>query len=66
MFLIVIDHFLEIVVLLSFLLYLVYDKFTSTFLFSQYILWNDIYFLDYIRKYLILIYLSTRIKIFIS
>lgn len=66
MFLIVIDHFLEIVVLLSFLLYLLYDKFTSTFLFSQYILWNDTYFLDYIRKYLILIYLSTRIKIFIS
>lgn len=43
MFLIVIDHFLEIVVLLSFLLYLLYDKFTSTFFFSQYILWNDIF-----------------------
>lgn len=43
MFLIVIDHFLEIVVLLSFLLYLLYDKFTSTFFFPQYILWNDIF-----------------------
>lgn len=43
MFLIVIDHFLEIVVLLSFLLYLLYDKFTSMFFFPQYILWNDIF-----------------------
>lgn len=32
MFLIVIDHFLEIVVLLSFLLYLLYDKFTSIYI----------------------------------